>query len=65
MLFRVDEEKLKKSIAYIDTYDLLYTLRREADNLYRHNKNLTRGQYYAAEMLLAFIDCLRLTDKEV
>ena len=62
MLFTVDTEKLKKSIAYTDTADLLYTLKREADNLYRHNKNLTKNQYYAAEMLQAFIDALEIVN---
>lgn len=60
MLFKVNTEKLKKSIAYTNTHDLLYTLKREADNIYRHNKNLTKSQYYAAEMLQAFIDCLEI-----
>lgn len=60
MLFTVNTEKLKRSVAYTDTADLLYTLKREADNLYRHNKNLTKSQYYAAEMLQAFIDCLEI-----
>ena len=60
MLFKVNTEKLKKSIAYTNTEDLLYTLKREADNIYRHNKNLTKNQYYAAEMLQAFIDCLEI-----
>lgn len=60
MLFKVNTEKLKKSIAYTNTDDLLYTLKREADNIYRHNKNLTKSQYYAAEMLQAFIDCLEI-----
>lgn len=60
MLFKVNTEKLKKSIAYTNTEDLLYTLKREADNIYRHNKNLTKSQYYAAEMLQAFIDCLEI-----
>lgn len=65
MLFTVDTEKLKRSIAYTDTADLLYTLKREADNLYRHNKNLTKSQYYAAEMLQAFIDCLEIRDNKI
>lgn len=60
MLFKVNTEKLKKSIACTNTEDLLYTLKREADNIYRHNKNLTKSQYYAAEMLQAFIDCLEI-----
>ena len=60
MLFKVNTEKLKKSIAYTNTDDLLYTLKREADNIYRHNKNLTKSQYYAAEMLQAFIYCLEI-----
>lgn len=65
MEFIVNTEKLKRSIAYTDSADLLYTLKREADNLYRHNKNLTKSQYYSAEMLQAFIECLLIkTDSE-
>lgn len=58
MLIKVDTEKLKKSIAYTNTDDLLYTLKREVDKIYRHNKNLTNSQYYAADMLQAFIESL-------
>ena len=63
MLFTVDTGKLKRSIAYTDTDDLLYTLKRESDYLYSHNKNLTKNQYYAAEMLQAFIDCLEIRER--
>ena len=65
MLFTVDTEKLKRSIAYTSTDDLLYTLKRESDYLYRHNKNLTKSQYYAAEMLQAFIDCLEIREGKI
>lgn len=65
MLFTVDTEKLKRSIAYTDTDDLLYTLKRESGYLYSHNKNLTKSQYYAAEMLKTFIDCLEIRDSKI
>ena len=63
MNFNVDVEKLKKEIAFIDSNDLLDLLRRNADYLKHHNKNITKTQDNAISMLYAFINSLSGTDE--
>lgn len=58
MNFNVDVEKLKKEIAFIDSNDLLYSLKRNADYLKHHNKNTTKAQDNAIDVLYAFINSL-------
>ena len=58
MRITIDTEKLKKSIAYTDIDDLMYSIKRAAGFLQAHNKNLTKSQYNAAEMLNDFINAI-------
>lgn len=63
MNFNVDVEKLKKEIAFIDSNDLLDLLRRNADYLKHHNKNTTKAQDNAINVLYAFINSLSGTEE--
>lgn len=65
MNFNVDVEKLKKEIAFIDSNDLLDSLKRNADYLKHHNKNTTKTQDNAIDVLYAFINSLSGTDKRI
>lgn len=58
MNFNVDVEKLKKEIAFIDSNDLLDSLKRNVDYLKHHNKNTTKAQDNAIDVLYAFINSL-------
>lgn len=63
MNFNVDVEKLKKEIAFIDSNDLLDSLKRNADYLKHHNKNTTKAQDNAIDVLYAFINSLSRADE--
>ena len=63
MNFNVDVEKLKKEIAFIDSNDLLDSLKRNVDYLKHHNKNTTKTQDNAIGMLYAFINSLSETEE--
>lgn len=63
MNFNVDVEKLKKEIAFIDSNDLLDSLKRNVDYLKHHNKNTTKTQDNAIDVLYVFINSLSGTDK--
>ena len=63
MNFNVDVEKLKKEIAFIDSNDLLDSLKRNVDYLKYHNKNTTKAQDNAIDVLYAFINSLSRTDE--
>lgn len=63
MNFNVDVEKLKKEIAFIDSNDLLYSLKRNVDYLKCHNKNTTKTQNNAIDVLYAFINSLSGTEE--
>lgn len=58
MNFNVDVEKLKKEIAFIDSNDLLDSLKRNVDYLKHHNRNTTKKQDNAIDVLYAFINSL-------
>lgn len=58
MNFNVDVEKLKKEIAFLHSNDLLDSLKRNADYLKHHNKNTTKAQDNAIDVLYAFINSL-------
>lgn len=62
MNFNVDVEKLKKEIAFIDSNDLLDSLKRNVDYLKHHNKNTTKTDN-AIGMLYAFIHSLSGTEE--
>ncbi len=64
MNFNVDIEKLKKEIAFIDSNDLLDSLKHNVDYLKHHNKNTTKTQDNAIDVLYAFINSLN-TGKKV
>lgn len=63
MNFYVNIEKLKKEIAFIDSNDLLDSLKHNVDYLKSHNKNTTKAQDNAIDMLYAFINSLLGTDE--
>lgn len=63
MNFYVNIEKLKKKIAFIDSNDLLDSLKRNVDYLKYHNKNTTKTQDNAIGMLYAFIHSLSGTEE--
>lgn len=63
MNFNVDVEKLKKEIAFIDSNDLLDSLKRNVDYLKHHNKNTTKTQDNAIDVLYVFINSLSGTDE--
>ena len=63
MKFNVDVEKLKKEIAFINSNDLLDSLKRNVDYLKHHNKNTTKTQDNAIGMLYAFINSLSGTNE--
>ena len=63
MNFNVDVEKLKKKIAFIDSNDLLDSLKRNVDYLKYHNKNTTKAQDNAIDVLYAFINSLSGTNE--
>ena len=63
MNFNVDVEKLKKEIAFIGSNDLLDSLKRNVDYLKYHNKNTTKAQDNAIDVLYAFINSLSGTDE--
>lgn len=65
MNFNVDVEKLKKEIAFIDSNDLLDLLKRNVDYLKHHNKNTTKTQDNAIDILYVFINSLSGTDKRI
>lgn len=58
----VNEGKMKASIAYLNAEDLMATLETAADYLARHNKNMTKKQDYAAEMLKALVESLEIKE---
>lgn len=63
MNFNVDVEKLKKEIAFIDSNDLLDSLKRNVDYLKFHNKNTTKTQDNAIDVLYVFINSLSGTEE--
>lgn len=63
MNFNVDVEKLKKEIAFIDSNDLLDSLKHNVDYLKHHNKNTTKTQDNAIDVLYVFINSLSGTDE--
>lgn len=63
MNFYVNIEKLKKEIAFTDSNDLLDSLKHNVDYLKFHNKNTTKAQDNAIDMLYAFINSLSETDE--
>lgn len=65
MNFYVNIEKLKKEIAFIDSNDLLDSLKRNVDYLKHHNKNTTKTQDNAIDILYVFINNLSGTDKRI
>ena len=58
MKIELNEERLKYLIAYLGAEDLRYTLQRSADFLKTHNKNLTKAQENAIDIMHSFITCL-------
>lgn len=52
----VNEEELKKVIAYMNADDLLYTLKRDVGYLESHNKNYTKKQYEIIYAIKALLD---------
>ena len=58
MNFNVDVEKLKKEIAFIDSNDLLDSLKCSVDYLKYHNKNTAKAQDNAIDVLYTFINSL-------
>lgn len=58
MTVKVNEQELKKEMAYLSKEDLLYTLKSNVDFLESHNKNYTKEQYYKICELKAFIKSL-------
>ena len=55
MKISINEQELKKGIAYMNHKDLLYTLKSNVEYLESHNKNYTKEQYYRILTLKAFI----------
>lgn len=65
MLLTFNMEKLKLCFAYIDYNDLLFTLKRAANELTDNFMNLTREQERSARMLSVFLNCLEVRDTEI
>lgn len=65
MLLTFNLEKLKLCFAYTDYNDLLFTLKRAANELTDNFMNLTREQERSARMLSVFINCLETRDSEI
>lgn len=63
MNFYVNIEKLKKEIAFTDSNDLLDSLKHNVDYLKFHNKNTTKAQDNAIDVLYAFINSLSGTNE--
>lgn len=68
MNFNVDIEKFKKEIAYnelndLRSNDLLALLKHNVDYLKHHNKNTTKTQDNAIDVLYVFINSLSGTDE--
>lgn len=55
MKVSINEQELKKEIAYLGYKDLLYTLKSNIEYLESHNKNYTNEQYHRILTLKAFI----------
>ena len=55
MNIKINENELKKELAYLDTNDLIYSMKRNIDYLECHNKNYTKEQYYKILELQSFI----------
>ncbi len=52
----VNEEELKKVMAYMDADDLLYTIKRDLAYLEANNKNYTKKQYQIIYGIKALFD---------
>ena len=62
MKIKVDEQELKKELAYLSPEDLLYTLKSSVDFLESHNKNYTKEQYYKICELQSFFRYCSITE---
>ena len=62
MKIKVNEQELKKELAYLSPDDLLYTLKSNVDFLESHNKNYTKEQYYKICELQSFLRYCSITE---
>lgn len=65
MFIQIDTEKLKREIAFMDSADLLYTVKRCTDYLQHHNKNTTKAQDSAIDTISSFVNALLSLDPSV
>lgn len=62
MNISINENELKKEIAYKDTENLIYSMKCNVDYLESHNKNLTNKQYQMIYELQSFIRYMQAAD---
>lgn len=65
MFIQIDTEKLNREIAFMDSADLLYTVKRCTDYLQLHNKNTTKAQDSAIDTISSFVNALLSLDLSV
>lgn len=62
MNINIDENELKKELAYKDTESLIYAMQCNIDFLESHNKNYNNKQYQAICELQSFIRYMQAAD---